>query len=233
MFSCLQILEAFLWFDLITLLNVTMVILSLSGSRLLSMLFRITAFVLLFNCQSLASLLSRINASISWAGCLVHIHEVVEKTGREVFRCSLSGQASGRWLEIPDWMFDRAAGAAWRVGAAPYVDIAVLTALATLLQDVTSVSSAPSQLRDSSAALGSHDANRGDVHAAPAYRSPPSSQQCTSVRSVLRPAHRRGADAAMAGVARRDAPYADEADGPPDLRPRRRRPRSGTAGDAS
>ena len=100
-------------------------------------------------------------------------------------------------------MFDRAARAAWRVGAAPYVDIAVLTALATLLLDVTSVSGA-AQLRDSSAALGSHDANRGDVHAAPAYRSSPSSQQCTSVRSVLRPALRRGADAAMAGVARRD-----------------------------
>src|ERR1700676_498836 len=63
-----------------------------------------------------------------WAGCLVHIHEVVEKAGREVFRCSLSGRASGRWLEIPAWMFDRAARAAWRVGAAPYVDIAVLTA---------------------------------------------------------------------------------------------------------
>src|SRR6202171_5652033 len=168
-----------------------------------------------------------------WAGCLVHIHEVVEKAGREVFRCSLSGRASGRWLEIPAWMFDRAARAAWRVGAAPYVDIAVLTALATLLQEVTSVSGAPSQLRDSSAALGSHDTNRGDVHAAPADRSSPSSQQCTSVRSVLRPALRRGADAAMAGVARRDAPYADEADGPPDLGSRRRRPRSGTGGDAS
>src|SRR3982075_4705216 len=163
-----------------------------------------------------------------WAGCLFHIHEVVEKAGREVFRCSLSGRASGQWLEIPAWMFDRAARAAWRVGAAPYVGIAVLTALATLLRDVTSVSGAPSQLQDSSAALGSHDANRGgDVHAAPAYRSSPSSQQCTAVRSVLRPALRRGADAAMAGVARRDAPYADEADGPPDLGSRRRRPRSG------
>ena len=52
-----------------------------------------------------------------WAGCLVHIHEVVEKAGREVFRCSLSGRASGRWLEIPAWMFDRAARAAWRVDA--------------------------------------------------------------------------------------------------------------------
>jgi hypothetical protein len=68
-----------------------------------------------------------------------------------------------RWLEIPAWMFDRAARAAWRVGAAPYVDIAVLTALATLLQDVTSVSGAPSQLRVSSAAFGSDDANRGDA----------------------------------------------------------------------
>src|SRR5450755_1190804 len=83
-----------------------------------------------------------------WAGCLVHIHEVVEKAGREVFRCSLSGRASARWLEIPAWMFDRAARATWRVGATPYVDIAVLTALATLLQDVTSVSGTPSRLRD-------------------------------------------------------------------------------------
>src|SRR5271169_3315948 len=56
-----------------------------------------------------------------WAGCLVNVHEVVEKAGREIFRCSLSGRASGRWLEIPAWMFDRAARAAWRVGAAPYM----------------------------------------------------------------------------------------------------------------
>src|SRR5947208_13517024 len=33
MFSCLQILEAFLWFVLITLLNVTLIILTLSVSR--------------------------------------------------------------------------------------------------------------------------------------------------------------------------------------------------------
>src|SRR6266581_2974994 len=36
MFSCLQILEAFLWFVLITLLNVTLIILTLSVSRLRS-----------------------------------------------------------------------------------------------------------------------------------------------------------------------------------------------------
>src|SRR6266496_5486653 len=39
MFSCLQILEAFLWFVLITLLNVTLIILTLSVSRLLNLFF--------------------------------------------------------------------------------------------------------------------------------------------------------------------------------------------------
>src|SRR5438552_4281233 len=47
MFSCLQILEAFLWFVLITLLNVTLIILTLSVSRLLNLLLRLVAFLLL------------------------------------------------------------------------------------------------------------------------------------------------------------------------------------------
>src|SRR5262245_23813037 len=46
MFSCLQILEAFLWFVLITLLNVTLIILTLSVSRLLNLLLRLVAFTL-------------------------------------------------------------------------------------------------------------------------------------------------------------------------------------------
>jgi hypothetical protein len=58
-------------------------------------------------------------------------------------------------------MFDRAASAVWHVGAAPHVDIAALRALAALLQDITPASANPSQIGDSSAALGSHDANRG------------------------------------------------------------------------
>src|SRR5439155_7008072 len=45
MFSCLQILEAFLWFVLITLLNVTLIILTLSVSRLLNLLLRLVAFL--------------------------------------------------------------------------------------------------------------------------------------------------------------------------------------------
>src|SRR5256885_909447 len=66
MFSCLQILEAFLWFVLITLLNVTLIILTLSVSRLLNLLLRLVAFLLFFNPQCLASISSWITASSSW-----------------------------------------------------------------------------------------------------------------------------------------------------------------------
>src|SRR5258708_23706022 len=66
MFSCLQILEAFLWFVLITLLNVTLIILTLSVSRLLNLLLRLVAFLLFLNPQCLASINRWINASSSW-----------------------------------------------------------------------------------------------------------------------------------------------------------------------
>src|SRR4051812_50195411 len=66
MFSCLQILEAFLWFVLITLLNVTLIILTLSVSKLLSLLLRRVAFLLFLNPQCLASISRWITAASSW-----------------------------------------------------------------------------------------------------------------------------------------------------------------------
>src|SRR5260221_11528054 len=66
MFSCLQILEAFLWFVLITLLNVTLIILTLSVSRLLNLLLRLGGFLLLLNPQCLGSISKWITASSSW-----------------------------------------------------------------------------------------------------------------------------------------------------------------------
>src|SRR5438034_11612423 len=66
MFSCLQILEAFLWFVLITLLNVTLIILTLSVSRLLNLLLRLVAFLLFLNPQCLASISSWLTASSFW-----------------------------------------------------------------------------------------------------------------------------------------------------------------------
>src|SRR2546428_13575378 len=66
MFSCLQILEAFLWFVLITLLNVTLIILTLSVSRLLNLVLRLVAFLLFFNPPWLDSVSRWINASRCW-----------------------------------------------------------------------------------------------------------------------------------------------------------------------
>src|SRR5205809_630153 len=73
MFSCLQILEAFLWFVLITLLNVTLIILTLSVSRLLNLLLRLVAFLLFLNPQCLASISRWITASSSWKRCCLFV----------------------------------------------------------------------------------------------------------------------------------------------------------------
>src|SRR2546430_14190622 len=66
MFSCLPILEAFLWFVLISLLNATLIFLTLSVSRLLNLLLRLVAFLLFLNPQCLASIRRWITASSSW-----------------------------------------------------------------------------------------------------------------------------------------------------------------------
>src|SRR5262245_49779372 len=68
-----------------------------------------------------------------WTGCIVHIHEVIKKPSGDVVRCSRDGGATGRWLEVPAWMFDRAACAAIRVETLPRVHIAALSALMTLI----------------------------------------------------------------------------------------------------
>src|SRR5207302_1106776 len=80
MSTCLQILEAFLWFVLITLLNVTLIILTLSVSRLLNLLLRLVAFLLFLNPQCLASISRWITASSSWKRfCLNFLDESPER----------------------------------------------------------------------------------------------------------------------------------------------------------
>ena len=44
-----------------------------------------------------------------WFGTRVAIHEAADKVDGVVFRCTLSGAAADRWLEVPAWMFERAA----------------------------------------------------------------------------------------------------------------------------
>src|SRR5437667_11521045 len=66
MFSCLRILEALFGFVLTSLLNVTLIILTLSVSRLLNLLLRRVALLLFLNPQGLASIGRWITASSSW-----------------------------------------------------------------------------------------------------------------------------------------------------------------------
>src|SRR5258708_36543816 len=95
MFSCLQILEAFLWFVLITLLNVTLIILTLSVSRLLNLLLRLVAFLIFLNPQCLASIRRWITASSSWERfCLFGCRGL----GWVMGVCSLTAIGRLRWF---------------------------------------------------------------------------------------------------------------------------------------
>jgi hypothetical protein len=106
-----------------------------------------------------------------WAGCIVHIHAVIEKAAGNVARCSHDGGASGQLLELPIWMFDRAACAPMRIETFPQADIPALAALRTLL-DATAIGGLAVELASSNAPVSgaariSHDQNQGEVHATP------------------------------------------------------------------
>ena len=151
-----------------------------------------------------------------WAGRAVHVHDVIAKAGWAAFRCSLSGVTSDRRLEVPVWMFDRAACQSWQVGVTPVASVAALRALAALLHDAAGVRDGASQTPDSSATSSSQQAIPGDADA--------TSTSTTTTRVVHPPQRRRsGLGAALADIAGGGAGDADRTDDPPDPRPRRRR----------
>jgi hypothetical protein len=60
-----------------------------------------------------------------WGGCLVRVHEAIEKADGIVLRCSRDG-ATKRWLELPAWMFDRAVCLPMRITRDPWIQFAAL-----------------------------------------------------------------------------------------------------------
>src|ERR1700748_957650 len=69
-----------------------------------------------------------------WFGRQVCLHGTVDKAGYVVFRCTLDGSQADRWLEVPAWMFDRAAYPdPGLLAAQPCVSIEALAALSALL----------------------------------------------------------------------------------------------------
>src|SRR5450759_2682887 len=100
-----------------------------------------------------------------WSGLRVCVHEATDKADGIVFRCTLSGSNEDRGLEVPAWMFDRAACADQAtLSANPFVDMAALSALASLLTDVLKACSTSSNAPVSGASRASRDQNRGEAH---------------------------------------------------------------------
>src|SRR5260221_975168 len=100
-----------------------------------------------------------------WAGLRVCVHESTDKVDGIVFRCTLSGSNEDRALEVPAWMFDRAACADQAtLSANPFADMAALSALASLLTDVLKACSTSSNAPLSGASRASRDQNRGEAH---------------------------------------------------------------------
>jgi hypothetical protein len=162
-----------------------------------------------------------------WTGCIVHIHEVIKKPSGDVARCSRDGDATGRWLELPTWMLDRAACAAIRVEKGPCVHMAALSALMAVIRRASSDGDGTHLVTSTAPIPGvtriSHGSNRRVSHA-----TPQSSSGCSKHRETVRPVrpsersrHRRGA-ARLADTARSDAPNADRPFHSPNPRPRTR-----------
>ena len=104
-----------------------------------------------------------------WAGCIVHVHEAIEKVDGIVLRCSRVGGATGRWLELPVWMFDRTTFLPMQIAPDPHVGFAALVVLRELLAHVAEKRGRSLSLNTPVSGVTSepHDQNRGNAHAAP------------------------------------------------------------------
>jgi hypothetical protein len=162
-----------------------------------------------------------------WAGCTVYVHETVEKTDGTALRCSRDGGATERWLELPVWMFDRAACLLMRIARDPHVDLAALSVLQALIAEAAECSGQilSSNSPVSGAAREPRDQNPGDAHATPKPLSCERSQASPSARSVRSAAANelRWADPGLADAPRRGASDGDRPDGAASARARPRR----------
>lgn len=160
-----------------------------------------------------------------WFGRRVCVHGAVDKADDVVFRCTLDGSRSDRWLEVPAWMFDRTACPdAQLLTAQPFVSIDALSGLSALL-DLALKDRTPSAALLSGASRVSHDSNRGESHVAadgnaseriPTQSTTAAAAADGSVRK--RPIERRHWRARMAGAAGGSAGDAHEPDDAVDPR---------------
>jgi hypothetical protein len=100
-----------------------------------------------------------------WGGREVVVHAMIEKADGAFFSCTLDGLEAERWLEIPAWMFDRAACPGdVRFLAAPRVSLEALSALSVLLDQALKPTVSSSNVPLLGAFRASRDQNRGEAH---------------------------------------------------------------------
>ena len=170
-----------------------------------------------------------------WFGRVVHVHEVIEQRAGGVLRCSPDGDASRRWLELPQWMFDRAACLAIGMAASPRVDTAALITLKTCLADAsgTGLCGPLSNASASGAGRSSCNLNQGAARATQVPPPTPPSSRRQAVRS-FRSARLETPDPGVrvATAAGEDPRDGDRSDGAPAHRPPTPRSRAQLDGKA-
>lgn len=98
-----------------------------------------------------------------WFGRRVAVHEAVGRLGGIVFRCTLTG-GGGRQLELPAWMFDRAACRdCFPLATTPHVSAAGLDALSDLLRDALGRRTTASTASPCSASCPSRNEDVGEA----------------------------------------------------------------------
>ena len=163
-----------------------------------------------------------------WSSLQVTIHEALAKPDGLIFRCTVSGSDADRWLEVPAWMFERAACPDHaQLTATPFIDTTALSALAGLVRQVLKERAASSNAPLSGASKSSQGQNRREAHvsinvsaAVIQHERPPkvtgrnSSQTIAADRLVRRPtAKRLDSCTSVARTAGGDAGRSDQPDG--------------------
>ena len=110
-----------------------------------------------------------------WFGRAVYIHEVIERGGERAFRSDLAKSQTAPCMDVPAWMFDRAACLRLLRADMPQVEVTALSCLKALLAEVVNRTSATTAV----VGAGHPFEGRGDADA-----TPQSSITNSSTRSV-------------------------------------------------
>jgi hypothetical protein len=71
-----------------------------------------------------------------WFGRVVYFHQLIELGREHILRCDLGEKPTARCMNVPAWMFDRAACLRVRRADTPQVELAALICLKALLAEV-------------------------------------------------------------------------------------------------